>query len=88
MTIHDIFNEEIIIPSKMNDLTLRELDFLYPDVDDIPVFPKGIIERRQGYYQARKGIKGEKQVSIIQTRDFQKALIAYVDFCDKNKIKP
>lgn len=86
-TIKQYVSREIVVESKMNNLSLWQIDYLYPSVQDTPILPKGMVWRPQReYYESTREINGVKMYAGYG-HDFLTALKALESFCEKHKIK-
>lgn len=77
----------ITIPSKMNDLTKEEVIKLFPDRNDIVIYPPGIEYKPVlSKFKVRKQHGGSQQhVGYFKT--FLEAIIGLENYCTKHKLK-
>lgn len=88
MTIKYFVKSEVIVPSKGNNLSLWEIDFMFPSTNEIPLYPTGICwVKQRNFFRVARNINGKKK-HILDTPDIVEAIKALEKFCDKHKIKP
>lgn len=87
MTISDYLNNEVIVPSKGNGLSLWEVDFMFPHKENIPLHPPGIswVKERE-VFRASKWVNGVRK-HIIDSPNLTEAVLALEKFCIENNIE-
>lgn len=87
ITVGNYDYDEIVLPSKINSLTIGQLDYMYQVKTEIPLLPNGISYRPQRNIFVVQKKLNSKLVYIGWSRNFISALEMLISFCEKHKLK-
>jgi hypothetical protein len=87
-TIKNFAEGDFIVESKINNLSLFQIDFLFGDKGNPPLLPNGISYRpNRDIYVIQRRINKEL-IYIGCDKDFVSALSLLTEFCKTNNISP
>lgn len=86
-TLKNYVSGDIIVESKMNTLSLWQVEYLYETSEEAPLLPEGVYYRaKEEIYVVQKRLNKEK-IYVGCSKDINVALHLLFTFCKKHRLK-